>query len=86
MRYLKCISSILIMATFHLGMAQQLVVLDSQNNEPIENVAAFSEDSLRSSLSDSLGILPLTPFQSNEKISARAIRIGYKASNITTSN
>ena len=68
MRYLKCISSILIMATFHLGMAQQLVVLDSQNNEPIENVAAFSEDSLRSSLSDSLGILPLTPFQSNEKI------------------
>ncbi len=56
------------MATFHLGMAQQLVVLDSQNNEPIENVAAFSEDSLRSSLSDSIGILPLTPFQSNEKI------------------
>ena len=56
------------MATFHLGMAQQLVVLDSQYNEPIENVAAFSEDSLRSSLSDSLGVLPLTPFQSNEKI------------------
>ena len=68
MRYLKCISSKLIMASFHLGMAQQLVVLDSQNNEPIENVAAFSKDSLRSSLSDSLGILPLTPFQSNEKI------------------
>ena len=69
MKYLKCISCILIWAAAVQGIhAQELLVVDAETQQPLEGVAAFSLDKSRSTLTNSEGLANLGVFLTNENI------------------
>ena len=69
MKYLRFFSGLLIFACSVKPLAgQQLQVLDETTNEPLENVAIFSADKKRRTLTNAQGLASLAEFVPNEKI------------------
>ena len=59
-----------------MGYSQELLVLDAENNSPLEAVAIFSDDLMRNTLTDENGVATLENFSKGETLTIQYY--GYK--------